>query len=126
MPAMLKSAIGMVALILTAVGTFARAGYRVIAFDRRGFGKSIADPATGPQRGTIAGDLDALADHLKLDRFHLLGVAGADGDLGRACEKSRMGSRARRRPRGHVGAARPVQRKGPRVCRTALKRIPVE
>jgi len=58
------------------VGAFARAGYRVIAFDRRGYGKSIAQPASGPQPGTIAGDLDALADHLKLDRFHLLGVAG--------------------------------------------------
>jgi pimeloyl-ACP methyl ester carboxylesterase len=58
------------------VGAFAQAGYRVIAFDRRGWGKSIADPASGPQPGTIAGDLDALADHLKLDRFHLLGVAG--------------------------------------------------
>ena len=58
------------------IGAFARAGYRVIAFDRRGWGKSIADAATGPQPGSIAGDLDALADHLKLDRFHLLGVAG--------------------------------------------------
>jgi pimeloyl-ACP methyl ester carboxylesterase len=58
------------------VGAFARAGYRVIAFDRRGYGKSVADPASGPQPGSIAGDLDALADHLKLDRFHLLGVAG--------------------------------------------------
>src|SRR5450432_3140939 len=58
------------------VGAFARAGYRVIAFDRRGWGKSIANPATGPQPGTIAGDLDALADHLKLDSFNLLGVAG--------------------------------------------------
>lgn len=58
------------------VGAFARAGYRVIAFDRRGWGKSLAEPATGPQPGTIAGDLDALADHLKLDRFHLLGIAG--------------------------------------------------
>jgi pimeloyl-ACP methyl ester carboxylesterase len=58
------------------VGAFARAGYRVIAFDRRGWGKSMADPATGPQPGSIAGDLDALADYLKLDRFHLLGVAG--------------------------------------------------
>ena len=58
------------------VEAFSLAGYRVIAFDRRGWGKSIADPATGPQPGSIAGDLDALADHLKLDRFHLLGVAG--------------------------------------------------
>ena len=55
---------------------FAHAGYRVIAFDRRGWGKSLADPASGPQPGTIAGDLDALADHLKLDKLHLLGVAG--------------------------------------------------
>jgi pimeloyl-ACP methyl ester carboxylesterase len=49
--------------------TFARQGYRVVAFDRRGWGKSLADPATGPH-------LDALADHLKLDKFHLVGVAG--------------------------------------------------
>jgi pimeloyl-ACP methyl ester carboxylesterase len=31
---------------------------------------------SGPQPGTIADDLDALADHLKLRRFHLIGVAG--------------------------------------------------
>jgi pimeloyl-ACP methyl ester carboxylesterase len=55
---------------------FSRAGYRVIAFDRRGWGKSIADPTTGPQPGGIAGDLDALASFLGLDRFFLLGVAG--------------------------------------------------
>ena len=58
------------------VTSFARAGYRVIAFDRRGWGKSIANSATGPQPGSVAGDLDALADYLRLDRFHLLGVAG--------------------------------------------------
>lgn len=55
---------------------FAREGYRVIAFDRRGWGKSLADPTTGPQPGSVAGDLDALADRLKLDKFHLVGVAG--------------------------------------------------
>jgi pimeloyl-ACP methyl ester carboxylesterase len=58
------------------IARFSQAGYRVIAFDRRGWGKSLADPATGPQPGSLAGDLDALADHLKLDRFHLVGVAG--------------------------------------------------
>jgi pimeloyl-ACP methyl ester carboxylesterase len=58
------------------IESFSRAGYRVIAFDRRGWGKSIADPVSGPQPGSIADDLDALADHLKLDRFHLLGTAG--------------------------------------------------
>jgi pimeloyl-ACP methyl ester carboxylesterase len=55
---------------------FSRAGYRVIAFDRRGWGKSMAEAASGPQPGSIAGDLDALADHMRLDTFHLLGVAG--------------------------------------------------
>ena len=58
------------------IEAFFRADYRTIAFDRRGFGSSIADPTTGLQPGSVAGDLDALADHLKLDTFHLLGVAG--------------------------------------------------
>jgi pimeloyl-ACP methyl ester carboxylesterase len=55
---------------------FAAQGYRVIAFDRRGWGRSVADPATGLQPGSVAEDLDALADHLKLGTFHLVGVAG--------------------------------------------------
>src|ERR1700734_2133203 len=54
------------------IAAFAAAGFRVIAFDRKGWGRSIADPASGAQPGSIAGDLDALADHLKLDKFHLL------------------------------------------------------
>ena len=58
------------------VAAFSRAGYRVIAFDRRGWGKSIANVASGKQPGSIAEDLDALADHLKLKKFHLVGVAG--------------------------------------------------
>ena len=58
------------------IARFSRAGYRVVAFDRRGWGKSLAEPATGPQPGTIADDLDALVDHLKLAKFHLVGVAG--------------------------------------------------
>jgi pimeloyl-ACP methyl ester carboxylesterase len=55
---------------------FARAGFRVIAFDRRGWGRSMADPSTGPQPGTIAEDLHALVEHLQIPRFHLVGVAG--------------------------------------------------
>lgn len=55
---------------------FTQAGYRAIAYDRRGWGKSMADPASGPQPGSIAGDLDALADYLGIDQFHLLGLAG--------------------------------------------------
>lgn len=58
------------------IAPLCHAGYRVIAFDRRGWGKSMPVPETGPQPGSIAGDLDALAEHLALDKFHLLGVAG--------------------------------------------------
>jgi pimeloyl-ACP methyl ester carboxylesterase len=57
------------------ITSFAEAGYRVIAFDRRGWGRSLANPA-GPQPGTIADDLDQLVNYLRLDRFHLVGVAG--------------------------------------------------
>lgn len=67
---------GTVAIWEPQISAFARAGYRVIAFDRRGWGKSTADPAAGSEPGGIAGDLHALAEHLKLDKFHLLGVAG--------------------------------------------------
>ncbi|WP_343712543.1 alpha/beta hydrolase [Inquilinus sp.] len=55
---------------------FYQAGFRAIAFDRRGWGQSMAVPATGDQPGTVAGDIDALATHLGLDRFHLVGIAG--------------------------------------------------
>jgi len=55
---------------------FSKAGYRVIAFDRRGWGRSIADPASGAQPGHASDDLQALADHLSLAKFHLVGVAG--------------------------------------------------
>ena len=58
------------------ITSFSRVGHRVIAFDRRGWGKSMAAPATGLQPGTIAGDLEALAGRLKLDNFHLVGIAG--------------------------------------------------
>lgn len=55
---------------------FANAGYRVITFDRRGWGRSQADAATGVQPGNTSEDLHALADFLRLERFHLVGVAG--------------------------------------------------
>ena len=58
------------------IAAFAAAGYRVVAFDRKGWGKSVAAPASGAGAGSVAEDLDALANHLKLEPFHLLGVAG--------------------------------------------------
>ena len=67
---------GTIAIWEPQITGFAQAGYRVIAFDRRGWGKSVPDPAAPSQPPSIAGDLHALAEHLKLDKFHLLGVAG--------------------------------------------------
>ena len=52
---------------------FVKAGYRVIAFDRRGWGRTTVDPNTPP--GTAADDLIALMDSLHIDRFHLVGTA---------------------------------------------------
>ena len=54
---------------------FTENGFRVIAYDRRGFGRSVIDPA-GAQPGTGADDLQALMNHLGIDRFHLVGTAG--------------------------------------------------
>jgi pimeloyl-ACP methyl ester carboxylesterase len=53
---------------------FVARGFRVIAYDRRGFGSSTIDPS-GPQPGTGADDLRGLLDHLRLDRVHLVGTA---------------------------------------------------
>jgi pimeloyl-ACP methyl ester carboxylesterase len=55
---------------------FVEAGYRAIAFDRRGWGRSRANPQTGAQPGNIADDLHGLIEHLKVERLHLVGVAG--------------------------------------------------
>jgi pimeloyl-ACP methyl ester carboxylesterase len=53
---------------------FSARGFRVIAYDRRGYGRSVPD-ASGPQPGTGADDLAALLDHLKIDRVHVVGTA---------------------------------------------------
>jgi 3-oxoadipate enol-lactonase len=53
---------------------FEAAGYRVIAFDMRGFGRTRTLPGK-ESAGTVAGDLAALAASLNLGRFHLLGTA---------------------------------------------------
>jgi pimeloyl-ACP methyl ester carboxylesterase len=50
-----------------------KAGYRVIAFDRRGWGRTTVD--AGVPSGTAADDLIALVDFLHIDRFHLVGTA---------------------------------------------------
>jgi pimeloyl-ACP methyl ester carboxylesterase len=55
------------------IPAFTAAGYRFIAYDRRGWGRSITEAGAAP--GTAADDLHALAKHLGIDRFHLVGTA---------------------------------------------------
>ncbi len=56
------------------IPAFTAAGYRFIAYDRRGWGRSVVDPS-GPQPGTAADDLQGLMDYLGVDRFHLVATA---------------------------------------------------
>ncbi|HEV3332925.1 MAG TPA: alpha/beta hydrolase [Bryobacteraceae bacterium] len=56
------------------IPAFTASGFRIIAFDRRGWGRTVVDPK-GPQPGTGADDLLALLEHLGVQRFHLVGTA---------------------------------------------------
>jgi pimeloyl-ACP methyl ester carboxylesterase len=58
------------------------AGYRVITYDRRGFGQS-SKPATGYNYDTFAEDLRALIAHLKLRDFTLVGFSMGGGEVAR-------------------------------------------
>jgi len=58
------------------------AGYRVIAYDRRGFGKS-SQPTTGYNYDTFAEDLHQLLRHLKLRDFVLAGFSMGGGEVAR-------------------------------------------
>jgi len=68
---LLHAATGTVAAWEKQIPSFAAAGFRVVAFDRRGWGAST----TGPQPGTAADDLLRLLDHLGIQRTHLVGTA---------------------------------------------------
>src|SRR5256885_15933558 len=58
------------------------AGYRVITYDRRGFGKS-SQPTTGYNYDTFAEDLHKLLTHLKLRDFTLIGFSMGGGEIAR-------------------------------------------
>jgi len=58
------------------------AGYRVITYDRRGFGKS-SQPTTGYNYDTFAEDLHELITHLKLRDFCLVGFSMGGGEVAR-------------------------------------------
>jgi non-heme chloroperoxidase len=58
------------------------AGYRVITYDRRGFGKS-SQPATGYDYDTFAADLNTLLEHLDLHDAVLAGHSMGTGEVTR-------------------------------------------
>jgi pimeloyl-ACP methyl ester carboxylesterase len=58
------------------------AGYRVITYDRRGFGKS-SQPVTGYHYDTFAADLNALMEHLDLRDAFLVGHSMGTGEVTR-------------------------------------------
>ena len=60
------------------VSALLRAGYRVITYDRRGFGKS-SQPTTGYKYDTFAEDLHKLLTQLKLRDFTLVGFSMGGG-----------------------------------------------
>jgi non-heme chloroperoxidase len=58
------------------------AGYRVITYDRRGFGQS-SRPSVGYDYDTLAEDLDAVLEHLDLTGCALVGFAMGTGEVTR-------------------------------------------
>ena len=58
------------------------AGYRVVAYDRRGFGKS-SQPTMGYNYDTFAEDLHKVVQHLKLRNFVLVGFSMGGGEVAR-------------------------------------------
>jgi len=58
------------------------AGYRVIAYDRRGFGQS-SKPSAGYDYDTFASDLNALLEHVDLTGVVLVGFSMGTGEVTR-------------------------------------------
>ena len=58
------------------------AGYRVITYDRRGFGRS-SQPTVGYDYDTFASDLNTLLDHLGLEDVVLVGFSMGTGEVTR-------------------------------------------
>jgi non-heme chloroperoxidase len=57
-----------------------QAGYRVITYDRRGFGKS-SQPTVGYDYDTFAADLNAVLEHLDLNDVVLVGFSMGTGEV---------------------------------------------
>ena len=76
----------------------AEAGHRVVAYDRRGFGRS-EQPFTGYDYDTLAADLTALLHHLSLQNAALVGFSMGGGEV------ARYMSRHHQQHPGHVRSA---------------------
>ena len=64
------------------VPALTKAGYRVIAYDRRGFGKSDK-PADGFDYDTLSDDLAGIMDELDLEDATLVGFSMGGGEVAR-------------------------------------------
>jgi len=82
-------------------------GYRVISYDRRGFGRS-SQPTVGYDYHTFAADLNALLEHLDLSDIVLVGFSMGTGEVTRYLGS--YGS-ARVRKAALLGAIPPYLRK---------------
>ncbi|NBC58902.1 MAG: alpha/beta fold hydrolase [Bacteroidetes bacterium] len=66
----------------TQIDALVNAGYRVIAYDRRGFGQS-SKPFTGYDYNTMASDLKDIIDQLELKNIILAGFSMGGGEVAR-------------------------------------------
>lgn len=62
------------------INDLVQSGHRVIAYDRRGFGKS-SQPWDGYDYNTMTDDLKALIDQLQLDNITLIGFSMGGGEV---------------------------------------------
>ena len=64
------------------VGPLSAAGYRVVTYDRRGFGRSDK-PSKGYDYDTLADDLDSVLEELELTDVTLVGFSMGGGEVAR-------------------------------------------
>ena len=64
------------------VPALVEAGYRVITYDRRGFGQS-SQPWEGYEYDTFTSDLHQLLEHLELQNVTLVGFSMGGGEVAR-------------------------------------------
>jgi non-heme chloroperoxidase len=86
------------------VPALVEAGYRVITYDRRGFGKS-SQPWTGYDYDTFTADLHALLEHLDVTDVTLVGFSMGGGEVVRYA--ARHGGQGRLRAAVLAGAVPP-------------------